>query len=143
MTRRLASALLGCALCAIAGRAPADIGAGISAGRWLLCDAQTATGACTALPTSGDERVAQVEGFDMFTAFSAASTATAYSCRIVSNDEGYDAATPVGDGTTIAYLTSGQRQVSWSGSGSKLFAVCQSIAGGGVTITIRGMRSHP
>lgn len=136
--------ILAFALLALARSAHADVGVGGPSGSpWPLCAAQTATGACTESPASGEERVATVDGFSTFTAFAEASTATTFTCQIISNDEGHDDATADGDGTVVATLTQASRQARWPGPDSKLFVTCNPITGGNVTITVRGVKVTP
>ena len=58
--------------------------------QYRMCDGQTSTGICTS-PKDADELVLEVGRYAYYTFSAIPSTATNYSCDILSNHDGYDA----------------------------------------------------
>lgn len=102
---------------------------------YVMCAAQTATGDCTALPASGDERVANVETKGKITFYSTQSNASAYICDIISNDVGHDVASGDGHKINNASLTETARVLTFNGLFKFIWVTCPTIADNQVTIT--------
>ena len=98
-----------------------------------MCAGQTATGDCT---SGGDEIVARVASHVHLTFYSNQSTASAWICDIVSNDQGHDAAS--GSGTTInaSSITDANPVLSITGLFDFLWITCPTLADNLVTITM-------
>lgn len=108
--------------------------------KYTMCNAQTATDECTVLPASGDELVVRVATNSNLTFYSTASTASTYSCDVISNDQGFDASAPTGNGFQIntASITPAAPILSFSGLFDFMWIDCSAINGdGNVTITLQ------
>ena len=104
---------------------------------YKMCNAQTATGDCSVLPASGDELVLKVASFSNLTFYSTQSTATTYSCDVVSNDVGHDALSGAGHQINTASITESAPILSFSGLFYYLWVNCSAIANNQVTITLQ------
>ena len=104
--------------------------------KFTMCNAQTALGDCTALPASGDELVVRVNGTSRLTFYGMQSTATTYSCNVISNDRGHDAATGVGFRVNTASITNTAPILSLVGLFDYVWVNCTAIDGGPDAATI-------
>lgn len=95
---------------------------------YTMCDAQTATGDCTASPASGDERVVKTLGFSTMTFYSMQSVGSPYACNVISNDQGHDAASGVGFQINTASLTNAAPILSITGMFEYIWLTCPTIA---------------
>ena len=149
---RITAFLLFFALPAFADMGPPSLAAApvpariLSSGamKGTLCWSQTATSTGCTVPTtqsvdlvSGTTRVmvADLTGFTTVALYSNQSTATTYTCRLYSSDNGYDADSGVGqlrtDGTPPA-LTETQEMVVVDGALAKVWVECSAINVDGV-----------
>lgn len=103
-----------------------------------LCDAQTGTGDCTA--PSGDEIVMDVGAYRSVTFVSTGSTGT-YSCDIVGNNVGHDAATGSGQTLNSTSLSGSQLAITLTDTPRFIWATCTANSGT-VTITAFGRQDR-
>lgn len=132
-----------CAALLWAGGAWADVGPQLASDapasgtngcqKYLMCNAQTSTGDCT---RAGDEIVARLFGRYTVTFYGTQSTATTYSCDIVSNDEGHDEASGSGYTVNTSSLTNSAEVLSLEGLFDYVWVNCSSISGGGAAVTV-------
>ncbi len=101
---------------------------------YTMCAAQTATGDCTALPASGDERVVRTFGHSQMTLYGMQSVG-AYVCDVMSNDQGHDAASGVGFQVNTASLTDVSPILSINGMFDYIWITCPTI-GTSATVTM-------
>ncbi len=92
-----------------------------------ICSAQTATGDCTVLPASGDERVLRVLGYSRFALYGLQSVGD-YVCDVMSNDEGHDAAVGVGQKINVTSLTETTDLIQFEGTYDYIWVTCPTIA---------------
>jgi hypothetical protein len=105
---------------------------------YVMCDAEadddTDCGAA-------DEIVADVAGFSSITFYSTRSTATTYTCNVMSNALGHDAVTGDGFDVSATPLSDTQEAITLSGPFSYVWVTCGTITGGNVTVDMLGQRS--
>lgn len=90
-----------------------DVGNGCR--KVTLCDQSSGTGACTRL---GDQIVQRLAGFYSITVYTTASTAASWDVDVLTNDEGYDAASAgAGTGTTLNSTAITNTNMTWSANG--------------------------
>lgn len=102
--------------------------------KYLMCDAQTTTGVCTKLPSSGEERILRTFSFSNLTFYSLQSVG-AHTCNIFSNDQGYDAASGVGKQINVTSLNATDSMLSFQGSFDYVWVECPTI-GTSATVTL-------
>lgn len=103
----------------------------------LMCDAQTATGVCTVLPASGDERTLFVFGkWSRMTFFGNGSVGTPWTCDVMGNMGGYDAESGDGVKLNTTSLSNTQEAITLrEGDFGYVWVTCPTI-GTSVTITV-------
>ena len=104
---------------------------------YSVCTAQTATGACTVLPASGDERVLDtfIKGFNSLTFFSHESVGN-YSCDVFLSSNGFDASGGSGIKATSQSITQNNQGVVLAAAGfGHMWVQCATIATS-VTMTV-------
>lgn len=102
---------------------------------YTMCDAQTATGDC--LDVKGDEIVLQAGAFKFLTFYSKQSTASTYTCDVMSNEIGHDAASGTGDDLTATAITEAAETTTLEGVFGYIWVTCSAInADGNVTISV-------
>ena len=103
---------------------------------YKLCDAQPtgSTGVCT---KDGNYIVLNAVGFSSLTFYSMQSTATGYSCDVVSRDQSHDTVT-AGNGFQINLTSIDQDQeiLTLSGPFSRVWINCSAINNNAVTINV-------
>lgn len=139
---RIAAAIAGMAMWLAPTLTYADAGAiGVritGTGRWnyTMCNAQASTGDCTS--SGGDEIVATVSSFSAITFYATQSTASAFTCNIMSNDVGHDAASGAGQQVNVTSLTKTEQVITLYGTLNKVWVTCPSITDAAVTVTMIG-----
>lgn len=96
---------------------------------YVMCDDQTATGICTALPASGEERVASL-GFMSKLTFDGTQSIDAYSCDIYHSSIGPDALAALGEAgfkINTTSLSQTQETISFFGLLKNVWISCTSI----------------
>ncbi len=94
--------------------------------KYEFCSAQTATGDCTALPASGDERVLRVAGRSVLTFYSTQSIGV-HTCNVMSNDTGHDALSGVGQQINAASLTATAMTLTLAAPFDYIWITCPTI----------------
>lgn len=100
--------------------------------KYTFCDAQTATGDCTTLPASGDERVLRAMGRSRITYYSLQSVG-AHVCDIISNDQGHDAASGAGQKINAVSLTASTAILTLSAPFDYVWITCPTV---GTSVTV-------
>jgi len=132
MNRWLLALLVLLPLAASADTGPTNV-RGLTGGAQsgTLCSAETTTGVCI----STDEIVLDLRGRWSLSIYGNQSTATAYTCDVISNDIGHDAATGEGQDMTAGALTETNQMVALEGLMGYVWINCSTITGGNVTVT--------
>jgi len=94
---------------------------------YTMCDAQTATGACTVSPAAGDERVAVLGDMSNLTLYGNQSSDDAHTCNLHTSDTGYDASSGEGQLVNSSPLTDSAQVISISGLFYHLWVECTTI----------------
>ena len=108
-----------------------------------MCAAQTATGVCTVLPASGDERVLRPFGrWSRFTFFGNESVDTPWSCDVFGNNTGYDLESGDGVQLNTASITNANESITvYNGDFGFIWINC-SVIETSVTMTVNACPSN-
>jgi len=101
---------------------------------YRMCDAQASTGICTSV-SDADEIVLQIARFAHYTFYSIQSTATNYSCDIMTNNQGYDANNTADQVNTIS-ITDEAPVYTMGVLLRYLWITCPTLADNQVTIDV-------
>lgn len=95
--------------------------------KYTMCAAQTATGDCTALPASGEERVLRTLGKGSKLSFYSTQSVGDHICDVMSNDTGHDVLSGVGQKINAASLTESAMTLTLYGVFDYIWVTCPTI----------------
>jgi len=126
---------------AIADTNPASTSSTKTSTLYTLCDAQAFgdTGVCTD-GSGGDEIVLDGSGLKSVTFYSNESTASSYTCNVMSSSVGFDAAPSGGFKVNQTALSAAQKIITLTGPFVKLWITCPTITDGAITVKAHGIK---